>query len=669
VVALLVGLPLLVLPGQNPDQYAELEARIGRPVVVRYDSYGSAIKSLDPATCGDVASSSIQANVWESLYAYHYLIRPSKVVPQLAAAMPKVSADRLTYTIQLRPGVKYHRNPCFGLDAKGKGKTRTVRAEDFVLAFKRIADYMGRADLSWTFLSDHVAGIDAFRERTQGLPDEVKDAFAAVDGWLGQGQGKAGAPRALAGPAKQIAKWYERWGKRLHVDKGIADALAELDRWCALAAGGSGKAVNITPVMKVLAPWRQTMRGFDQGDFSRFDQPVEGVKALDELTLQIKLVEPFPQFIYVLAMHVYAPVPREAVDYWFGTEDDGKEGRRPIPAAKQRSTEFIKAEQLVGTGPYRLKIFKRKQKIVFVRSADYRGDRYPSVPTGAAYDALTDQEKASVVADQTAGLYADAGKPVPFIDVMEYDFVEEDHSRWMRFLAKQTDASGIPKETFEYVITPDKELAESWRKRNIYLKKYASPAIYWIVFNMEDPVLGSSKSLRQALNLAFDRRNYIRVLMNGRARRADNIIPSTFSGHTEAGRGAYAWMDVAAAKKKIVQAKAELAEAGKLKNGEVPELKLDIGGSGPATVRMTDFIKQQFAKVGVRLKVVFNDWPTQQRKVRNKQAQMYTMGWHADYPDAENFLQLYYSPNIKAGTNSSHYKDEEFDKEFKKART
>ena len=101
----------------------------------------------------------------------------------------------------------------------------------------------------------------------------------------------------------------------------------------------------------------------------------------------------------------------------------------------------------------------------------------------------------------------------------------------------------------------------------------------------------------------------------------------------------------------------------------MPELKLDIGGSGPATVRMTDFIKQQFAKVGVRLKVVFNDWPTQQRKVRNKQAQMYTMGWHADYPDAENFLQLFYSPNIAKYTNNANYSNPEFDKLYAQART
>ena len=57
-----------------------------------------------------------------------------------------------------------------------------------------------------------------------------------------------------------------------------------------------------------------------------------------------------------------------------------------------------------------------------------------------------------------------------------------------------------------------------------------------------------------------------------------------------------------------------------------------------------------------------NDWPTLQRRVHNKQCQMYSMGWHADYPDPENFLQLYYTPNIKRGTNNCNYSDRQFDK-------
>ena len=84
---------------------------------------------------------------------------------------------------------------------------------------------------------------------------------------------------------------------------------------------------------------------------------------------------------------------------------------------------------------------------------------------------------------------------------------------------------------------------------------------------------------------------------------------------------------------------------------------------------MAEYIKRQFNRVGVDVKMELNDWPTLQQKVHNKVVQMYAMGWHADYPDAENFLQLFYSPNIKRGTNNMNYKNDRFDKLYEQAST
>ncbi|HOF19002.1 MAG TPA: ABC transporter substrate-binding protein [Phycisphaerae bacterium] len=558
-VAALVASPLLFLHGapKAEDEYA------GQ--VVLWDSYSAEVKSIDPATCGDTTSSGIQGNVYEGLYGYHFLKRPPEVIPLLADGMPTVSPDGLTWTIRIKDGVMYHRNPCFGLDAQGRPRTRTVRAEDFVLAMKRCADYHINTGLAWAFLSERIAGIDA---------------------------------------------------------------------------------------------WREKSRGYKAGDFSRYDLPVDGLRALDERTLQIRLTERFPQFIYVLAMHVYAPVPREAVDYWLGTEDNGAGGRRAIPPEK-RSAEFRAAEQVVGTGPYLLKTFERKKRIVLARNPDFRDDFYPSEGEGPSGD---------YAGDKAAGLLDDAGKKVPFIDVIHLDYVSEQYSAWMQFLSKRTDMSGIPREAFEQIITPGRDLTRSWRAKHIYLEKYASPAIYWVAFNMEDPVLGRSKSLRQAICLAYDVDSEIKVLHNGRGRRAVNIVPSTFKGHKEAGPGPYYRLDLAAAQKKLEDARRELAAAGALRDGEIPELKIDLPGREGYYVRMGELMQQQFAKLGLKVKVVLNDWPTLQEKVHNKAVQMYTMGWHADYPDAENFLQLFYSPNIAKGTNNVNYSDREFDRWYEQAR-
>jgi oligopeptide transport system substrate-binding protein len=551
VVALLVFFPVFLLA---PDSGKEL----GEKSVYRL-TYPADVKSLDPATCGDDMSSNIQGNFFEGLYTYHYLKRPLEVVPQLAVALPEVSDDGLTYTIHLKPGVLFHRNQCFG-----RAPTRSVNANDFVLSFKRVADYHINTGLAWAFVAGRIVGLDAFRDRT---------------------------------------------------------------------------------------------RLFRIGDFSRYDIPVEGLHAQDSLTLQIRLTEPFPQFIYVLAMHVYAPIPREVVEYWLTSENDGKGGRRELPA-HERNPEIMDPAEVVGTGPYLLAEMKRKWKIRLVRNPDFRPDFYP-----------TDGQTASgsYPGDRALGLLTDAGKRVPFVDEIQFRYVDEQYTSWMLFLSKQVDAAGIPREAFESVIRPDKKLTDEWSKRHIVLARFTDPAIYWIAFNMEDTVLGGCKELRQAICLGFDVESEIKVLLNGRGKRAVNFIPSDFKGHDEAGPGPYARYDLPAAEEKIVRAKKILDGKKLLQKGEIPELKLDLG-DGPAAIKQAEYIRQQFQKMGLRVKPIFNDWPTLQRKVNNKQIQMYTMGWIADYPDAENFLQLFYSGNIDKGTNNTNFRNGTYDSLYRQVR-
>ena len=520
--------------------------------VVLHNSYGAKVKSIDPATCGDTTSAAVQGNVYEGLFDYHYLKRPVELIPQLAAAMPEISDDGSRYTIRLKPGIRYARNECFGLDEGGQPKTRTVRAEDFVLALKRIADFHIQTSLSWSFLSTRTRGLDDFRKKSET---------------------------------------------------------------------------------------------YRKGDFSRYDLEVEGLRAVDELTLEIELSAPYPQLTHILALNNYAPIPRELIDYHLCTKADGDE-REEIPI-EERTPQITKHEQTVGTGPYVLTVWERGSRMVFTRNPEYKHGFYPT--EGAPGDA-------------EAGLLADAGKPIPFIDVLDYKCVMEALPGWMRFLSRQSDVSGIPREVFDGVITPDRNLSESWKRKGIRLVTYNSPVVYWLAFNMQDPVFKASRSLRQGLCLAFNVEDYIDVLHNGRGVRAVNILPQSFPTHAAAGPGPYCRLDPNEAAKKLEDAKGELGRAGLLdSDGQIPEIVLDLGGRDEYFRRMGEFIKQQFEPVGLRIKIELNDWPTLQQKVHNKQTQLYTMGWHADQPDAENFLQLYYTPNIEKGTNNSNYSNPEFD--------
>lgn len=542
--------PFMLLEAPKPDRFA------GK--IVAYNVYLSKVKSIDPATCGDVTSTVIQTNFYEGLYTYHYLKRPVEVVPQLADGMPEISDDGLTWTIRIKKGLKYARNRCFGRDETGRPGTRTVTAEDFVLAFKRIADYHLTTKLSLAFIEDKIVGIKDYRGRT---------------------------------------------------------------------------------------------RRYQPGNFRRYtEQDIVGIKAVDEHTLRIRLNRPFPQFQFVLAMHVYAPIPHEVIGYYVERENGGVE----IPIAA-RTPEITDYRSAVGTGPYILTEWVKAGRIVLERNPDFREDFYPSEGGPG---------------DEEAGLLADAGKRVPFVDVRYLLFVQENNPAWMMFENKKRDTANIPRDVYTQVITPDKRLLQKWETQGVRLIKDAYPAVYWLAFNMEDPVLGGSKSLRQALSLAYDVEQHIEILFNGRGIRALNTIPSGFKGHAEAGPSPYARLDLAAARKKLTQAKAELVAAGVIKPADpIPELTLHLGGVDENSRRMGAFAQRQFGKIGVRLRVELNDWPTLQKLVHNKQCQIYAMGWHADFPDAENFLQLYYSPNIKRGTNNTNYSDPAFDALYEQAET
>ena len=96
--------------------------------------------------------------LYDTLYEYRYLKVPYELKPSLAAAMPEVSKDRLTYTIRLKKGVRFIDDACF----KG-GKGREVVAEDFVYSIKRHFDPAMRAQGSWLW-QGRIVGLDEWKE-------------------------------------------------------------------------------------------------------------------------------------------------------------------------------------------------------------------------------------------------------------------------------------------------------------------------------------------------------------------------------------------------------------------------------------------------------------------------------------------------------------------------
>jgi ABC-type transport system substrate-binding protein len=360
----------------------------------------------------------------------------------------------------------------------------------------------------------------------------------------------------------------------------------------------------------------------DQFDVD-YSRDVEGLQSPDDYTLVIKLTKPWPQIVYLLAHQPTAPVAEEAIDCY---------GKYII-------------NHPVGTGPYKLDVWNRGSYIKMSRNPNFRGEFYPS--EGQA-------------GDLEEGLLADAGRRMPFADEVVWTQIEEEQPLWLQFLRGKIDASAVPKDNYGQAISSSRGLTDEMKKLNMHLKTFRQPATYWIGFNMEDSILGKNKPLREAISYAIDREKYIELFWNGRDEVAYGFIPPMMKDYnpeiSKIGKG-YNPQKAA----KLVK------EAEKIYGGKLPTLKLSMGGGDTLQRQFGQFIQRNFKDVGLDVEVDYMDWPTFLGKVHTKSTQMFSLGWIADYPDVETFLQLFYTKNVSPGTNNCNYSNPEFDKLYEQA--
>ena len=135
--------------------------------VMNYARIGQ-FETLDPQRQFDDASIQLVRLTYNSLLSYSYLDRPYKLTNDLLARMPALSADKLSYTLTLRTGLRFHDNACFP-----GGKGREVTADDVIYSLRRFADPFINHK-SWSLMEGAVVGLDAYREA-------VRQAGATAD--------------------------------------------------------------------------------------------------------------------------------------------------------------------------------------------------------------------------------------------------------------------------------------------------------------------------------------------------------------------------------------------------------------------------------------------------------------------------------------------------------
>ncbi|NUM89684.1 MAG: hypothetical protein HUU37_10805, partial [Bdellovibrionales bacterium] len=359
----------------------------------------------------------------------------------------------------------------------------------------------------------------------------------------------------------------------------------------------------------------------------------EGLKALDSHTLQVKLTQPYPQLIHIMTMGFAAPVAREV------TAKYGQEGL---------------AERMVGTGPFQLKKVTRGSKIELVRNPTYRGEAYPSQGDAAA---------------RAAGLLADAGKMIPFIDGIVFHVFKEDQPQWLQFQKGNIDASGIPKDNFSSAIQTgvdadcanalkNAKLGPELEKKGILLSTSPEPVIWYLNFNVKDKLLGQNANLRKAMVRALNRDEMIRLFLNCRGVKATSIVPPVIAGHVarEKLEGDF----------NLEEAKKYLAQAGFPGGKGLAPIKFDLRGSSTSSRQQAEYVAKSMAAIGVPIEVVVNTFPAYLEKEKNGNLQFFFGGWSADYPDAENFMQLLYGKNASPGPNASNWINREYDALYEK---
>ncbi len=413
-----------------------------------------------------------------------------------------------------------------------------------------------------------------------------------------------------------------------------------------------------------LAEFSQELAALDRGAWLNLDDyDMRGLDIIDDRTFTITIKGRYPQFKFWLAMHFFSPVPVEADRFY----------HNPGFAERNLTLDWWP----IGSGPFMMVKNDPNSEIVLLRNPNYREDYYP-----------TEGEPG----DAEAGLLADAGKRVPFIDRAVFRLEKEVLPLWTKFLQGYYDRSGENHAHttgfFDqaFVVGPEGlEMSKDIADHGITMSPDVKPAIYYYGFNMRDPVLGGytdeRRKLRQALQIAFDVEEYLAVFYKGNGMSAHTPIPPGIPGHLtgEAGINPYVydWVDGAPKRKSIEYAKQLLAEAGypngrDARTGEPLKIFIDVQSQAISKTSM-NWMERQFNPLGIQVEFRPADWNRTREKLLTGNSQIYSYGWLADYPDPENFLFLLNGPESPLvcecdGSNNSNYESEEYDALFAEMR-
>ena len=367
-----------------------------------------------------------------------------------------------------------------------------------------------------------------------------------------------------------------------------------------------------------------------------YDKEVEGIRALDRYTLQFKMQEARPRFIYLLAdAGTFGAVAREVVE---------KYGDKIM-------------EHPVGTGPFKLDQWTRSSKMIFVKNPNYREEFYEAEP--AADDARS-QEIYRLM----------KGKRLPMVDRVEISVIEEVQPRWLSFLGNEHDFLFLLPEAFSYQAIPNNQLAPNLVKKRISMDRVAIPDVTLTYMNMEHPLLGGytpdKVALRRAIALAYHTEEEIRLPRRNQAIPAQGPIqPGTYGFDAKFKTEMSEFSPARAAALLDMYGYVDRDGDGWRDMPDGKPLVLEYATQPDAASRERNEIwKKSMNAARIRIDFKTAKWPENLKAARVGKLMMWGLGYSASTPDGAGALGLAYGPGKGEG-NLARFENAEFDKLYR----
>jgi oligopeptide transport system substrate-binding protein len=374
--------------------------------------------------------------------------------------------------------------------------------------------------------------------------------------------------------------------------------------------GGKGRVLNATDVVfsfhRLIDPVTASSGAWIFNDRVK---KTGGFLSLNDSTFQLELVRPFPPILGILSMQYCSIVPHEATRFYGNNF-------RAHP---------------VGTGPFRFVALEEGQALILRKNEFYF-------------------EKDS------------NGNNLPYLEGVKVSFYDSKATEFLLFRQGSVHfINDIDPSFKDELLTKSGRLRKKWEGKIILSKHPYLNTEYLGILNdtLNDLVKNSPlrfKKIRQAFNYGFDRRKMMLYLRNSIGKPAE-------SGFIPAGLPSFDSQRVKGYNYDPQKARQLLLEAGYPGGRGMPVIKLL---TIPIYADLASYIARELEELGIPIQVEIMQKSLLLEQTAQSQALFFRGSWIADYPDAENYLSVFYSRN-PAPPNYTRYRNAAFDARYEKA--